>query len=392
MIRRASISLWRAVVPTVLVTVWLAGQAGAVSAAPTGPVGSAQPIRTEQVRVATLPPVSGIRVRLDGNEGITDAAGVVTLLRDRYADVPPSEIEVLDAVVAIDKRTRARVARVFGPGGVRPTIAFDMDYTVGFTLDPGDAADTEIADLGTLAVRSSVGEVKELQPEDVEWFHGQRVVQLNGELEVKDLYWTLQSLDFHGSNLVNRSQQRFEPSKTTSVAVDLLFFTATFRARDALFFHPQGDRIELTYPDGFTRDVPLDNAGRATVGGLPRGEYQVKVIGGGPGMSQPVAITRAQDIDFKVLSWFDIGVGTGSGVLFAVGLLVIGEVSLRRRHRPRCVLPTPVARPALMRPARPAGVVPVAVAHSDRPRRVRLRVATSPAAAPKDRPDGGRNE
>jgi hypothetical protein len=191
-------------------------------------------------------------------------------------------------------------------------------------------------------VRSSVGEVKVVSPGETPWFQAQRVVPLNGVLEVKDLYWTIQSLDRHGSNVVNRSQQRFTPATERHVAVDLLYYTAKFRARDAFLFNPRGSAIDLKFPDGHVERFELDGYGAATVSGLPRGQYTVTVVGGGPGMSQPVSITRNQDVDLKVLSWLDIAIAGFVIIGGLVGLVLVGRMLRKRRAAaaaPREVLP-----------------------------------------------------
>jgi hypothetical protein len=305
------------------------GQAPTASAAdaPTG-----TPTKVEQVSVTSVPPVPGVTVSIDGLTATTGPDGSATLTRQRYLRTPATEIQVTDAggIIELGPDTRARFIRAYYPSSQHPVLSFDIEKQVDFTFHDGDS-EQAANDFDSLTVRSSVGEVKVIQPGETPWFQAQRVVPLNGGLEVKDLYWTVQSLDRHGSNVVNRSQQRFVPAAERHVAVDLLYYTAKFRARDAFLFNPRGSAIDLTFPDGHIERIELDGYGVATVSGLPRGQYTVAVVGGGPGMSQPVAITRNQEVDLKVLSWLDLAIVGFVLIGGLVGLVLLGRTLRKRR-------------------------------------------------------------
>jgi hypothetical protein len=324
-----------------------------VPAALAAPPPDGAPTKLEDVTVTSLPPVEGVAVTLDGQVRFTDADGKVTLTRQRYQGMPPTEIRVETDIVDLGPDSRARFVRAYYADTTHPKLAFDIEKRVDFTFHDGDSVQAAI-DFDSLTVRSSVGEVKVIQPGETPWFQAQRVVPLNGTLEVKDLYWTIQSLDRHGSNVVNRSQQRFTPATERHVAVDLLYYTAKFRARDAFLFNPRGSAIDLKFPDGHVERIELDGYGSATVSGLPRGQYTVTVVGGGPAMSQPVSITRNQDVDLKVLSWLDIAIVAFVIIGGLVGLVLLGRM-LRKRRGPAAA---PREVPPALR-ALPPGDLPV---------------------------------
>lgn len=318
------------------------GVAQAPSAFAAGdPPTTGTPTKVEQVIVTSIPPVPGVVVSIDGQQAVTGSDGSATLSRQRYLRTPATEIQVVDALVDLGPDTRARFVRAYYPGSQHPVLSFDIEKRVDFTFHDGES-EQAANDFDSLTVRSSVGEVKVIQPGETPWFQAQRVVPLNGALEIKDLYWTIQSLDRHGSNVVNRSQQRFTPATERHVAVNLLYYTAKFRARDAFLFNPRGSAIDLKFPDGHTERFELDGYGSALVSGLPRGQYTVTVVGGGPGMSQPVSITRNQDVDLKVLSWLDIAIIGFVIIGGLVGLVLLGRMLRKRRAEaagPREVLP-----------------------------------------------------
>lgn len=324
-----------------LVALTLVGAAG-VAQAPSAFAADPPPggtTKIEEVNVTSLPPIPGVTVTLDGQVAVTKLDGTATFSRPRQSTDP--EIRVETTVIDLSPDARARFVRAYYPASTHPVLAFDIEKRVDFSFHDGDQEQAS-TDFDSLTVRSSVGEVKVVSPGETPWFQAQRVVPLNQTLEVKDLYWTIQSLDRHGSNVVNRSQQRFTPATERHVAIDLLYYTAKFRARDAFLFNPRGSAIDLKFPDGHVERFELDGYGAATVSGLPRGQYTVTVVGGGPGMSQPVSITRNQDVDLKVLSWLDIAIAGFVLIGGLVGLVLLGRMLRKRRAAaaaPREVLP-----------------------------------------------------
>jgi hypothetical protein len=345
-------------VAALLIALTLVGAAG-IAQAPLA-FAADPPASLEDIVVSTLPPVPGAVIEIDGATAVTQEDGKTPVMtRQRCPRGTNCQVQVLGGPVELGPDTRATFVKAYQLGSKEPILAFDIEKRVDFTFHDGDSVQAA-NDFDSLTVRSSVGEVKVIQPGETPWFQAQRVVPRNGALEVKDLYWTIQSLDRHGSNVVNRSQQRFTPATERHVAVDLLYYTAKFRARDAFLFNPRGSAIDLTFPDGHVERIELDGYGAATVSGLPRGQYTVKVVGGGPGMSQPVSITRNQEVDLKVLSWLDIAIVAFVMIGGLVGLVLVGRLLRKRRAAaaaPREVLPSLRALTAGDRPVREFPVI-----------------------------------
>jgi hypothetical protein len=63
---------------------------------------------------------------------------------------------------------------------------------------------------------------------------------------------------------------------------------------------------------------------------LPRGTYQVTIQGAGKAFRTPVALSKAQVAEFKVITWLDMAAIGFFAVLFSVGLVVIGRPHLLR--------------------------------------------------------------
>jgi hypothetical protein len=150
-------------------------------------------------------------------------------------------------------------------------------------------------------------------------------------LRIKHILYRLESVTVHGTNVVNRAQQSFLPAKTRNVQITLLFYRASFTARDAFFGQPAGDRIKLTFPDGTVEYYPLDSSGKAAVASLPRGQYKVSVQGGGLPIGRPVALSSDAAVEVAVLSYLDIALVLGILVLLIVGLPLVRRPHLIRR-------------------------------------------------------------
>ncbi len=303
------------------------------AAAPPG--GDAPPEGREWVDVTTLPPVPGVHLQLADEQAQTDDSGRARFSRPRgLGEVAPA-LHVLDDSAPLTPRSRVRLARVYRATSIAPVVTFEVDFAV--TLGFVDRAQATVAPatVGSLQLKSSVGEVRDIDAAttDTVWLMGQRVVPFGRELQVKNLYWTVQEAIVGGSNVINRSQQRFEPATTQDVSIELLFFTATFRGRDAFFGFTAGSAILLEYPDGHIERHSLGDDGVVVLDGLPRGQYLVTLLGPGKKVTQPVAITRDLFVDLKLFSFVDMGAIVGILLSGAAGLLLLGRRNVRRRAR-----------------------------------------------------------
>ena len=206
-------------------------------------------------------------------------------------------------------------------------VAFDFTDRTGLHID------TER--VSTITLKSTVGGVYRYRDEDLgvpHWLHAQRVTTVQAGPIVRPIEYSVQRVTVEGSNVVNRSQQRFDPTKVQDVTIWLLFFPAEFQVRDALFGFPLGSSIRLTYPDGRELEVPLVD-GHASVASLPRGEYEVSVAGPGVTLSVPLALSRPQDAEIMFLSYYDLAAIAVVVVAFLVGLPLVARWVRRRRAR-----------------------------------------------------------
>lgn len=210
---------------------------------------------TEQVSITTVPPVPDFPVTVDGTTVRTDATGgALVPVRDR-GNLPDRVARNEIYMKVDDANARVVITRVGNRGG-QIQLGLDLFWLVSFDYATvnGDAVDIE--KIGEIHVKSSIGEERTLPPDEPVWLQGSRA---SAGWVNKPIVWTVQEVEYAGSNVVNASQQRFEPRRVQTVPVQLLFFRARFVVRDALFGFPLGSSLRLTYPDGSARTLRLDD-------------------------------------------------------------------------------------------------------------------------------------
>jgi hypothetical protein len=177
--------------------------------------------------------------------------------------------------------------------------------------------------LSEVVIRSSVGTFYRFRGEQLRqpvWLWGAKTVEPLGEPLPKYIVYAVSSVKLRGANIVNEAQQRFIPAEDPELRVELLFYSGTFAAHDAIFGFPAGSAIRLKYPDGHSEVIPLGAGKEVTLHALPRGEYEVTVRGKGLRVSAPVSLTRSQRLDLKFVTWLDLGVVALAVVAFLAGL------------------------------------------------------------------------
>ena len=288
------------------------------------------------VTIDTVPQLAGIPIVVDGRVYKTNRLGRITVeadgaLRDR--------VDVRDARVG--PRTRATFSRWYGnldkPSG-KLTAALDLYFTFEWTFVDLHNRPIPFDRVTSIKFKTSHGRVRTFERKDFgrkHWVQGSRVISTPEGPRRKDLYFTVEKVIVDDTNVVNRAQQRFEPSKRRDMAFRLLFYKMEFSAFDALFKFPIGSGVKLTFPNGKVQEHNFTSAGKLTIDRLPRGEYWVVVNGPGMSFKRPVTLTKNQKVPLEVLSWIDIGFVFGVVFAIALGLLLIGRPWLLRYARLR---------------------------------------------------------
>jgi len=286
--------------------------------------------------IQTSPVVAGATFTLGGQSARTGPDG-----RARMAPASWVELRAKMKVTSppVQARQRARFARWYGLPEFSHTprrdyvvtAAFDLDYRISMSFVDLEHDPVDHGKVSSVEMKDATGVIHRFTGEQLTrpvWLWGTRVVSLQSGPFAKSIYYTVQSVIVGGANVVNQAQQRYEPVKDAALEVRLLFYSATFVGRDAVFGFPVGSAVRLRYPDGQRGRFPFDARHEAVVGSLPRGEYDATIEGPGLPVSAPVSITRPQRLTLKIVTWLDLAV-----VMAAAGAFLGGLPLLRRRLR-----------------------------------------------------------
>jgi hypothetical protein len=377
------------------ITILLAAACVALASVPTAPavgpkrVGAAR----YQLTIATVPRIAGIRFQSAGQVFTTDRNGIARVGLPAGAH----ELRLVDAAVERNG-VRSRFSRwgddSFVPtrkldvrGPVRLEVGFEQSVQVEF--DFVDRADQPVdtSRVTTMTLTSTIGSRESFRPGKPRWLIAGRVARRFHGLEQTRIQYAVQRAVFDGSNVVHKAQQRFYPVANRRVVLHLLLFSARLGAHDLLFGFGVGKKLDLVYPDGRTVSFPMHGR-QIVLGSLPRGTYGIKIHASGYSPAVPLALSKDQVIDLRVISYLDMFV-----IAFAVVALTAFLVLIRRPHLRRRLLllvRRPNLRPRLAdawRRAR-AGPVRLRIARAGGTSSVEPTLATRDhAAAPTEAPE-----
>jgi phospholipase C len=271
--------------------------------------------------IQTVPKVPGMRFSLNGAEFEADPEG--------RASPPwalggaPGSLKALDTDVA--PGVRARLDRWYLGRGI---AAINLFYRVRPTFVDlnGEPVDPQV--VRELSLRGSHGRRHVLGGGRSHWLQGNRVVPESQGRKSTALSWAAEKVVVAGSTVVHRGQQRFFPSETRKLQLRLSLYAARLKVRDALLGFPIGSAVKVTYPDGQEQRQPLGPGAEVTLRQMPRGDYRMTVDALGISSPRPVALSRDQEVDIRVISWLDI-------VIVLLGLASVGLALLFVRRPAR---------------------------------------------------------
>lgn len=303
-------------------------------------VALAAPVTLELV---TVPPVPEARFQLDDQELITDEQGVARVgleastakrtlqLINPFIERPGDTVEFVRwwGGGLRDLSFTAMVPDLRVRRSVRIQVGFRISYQIAFSVVDQTRDPVDPERISVITIKNDAGQTESVTGGEPVMLTGVRPFLERSRLIAKPATYSVQSIEIDGSNAVIAGEQRFAPDQDQEITLTVPLRSVKFRAYDLLFGSPSGRLVELTYPDGRTATVPLDGNGEASVGGLVRGSYTMRVDGEGYAPVQPIALSRSQTVRFPVLSYADVATLVGSALLLLGGLL------LARRHRRR---------------------------------------------------------
>jgi hypothetical protein len=183
-------------------------------------------------------------------------------------------------------------------------------------------------------IRSAQGDLFTFTNGNPAWIPATRVSRFQSGLVVTNLEYSVINLQVDGSDVVNKSQQRFYAHPNDNWKISLILYTLNIRANDGLFGSSVGKSVNLVYPDGHVQNFALDANGSAGIHGLARGNYTVQVLKD-KGLKQiiPVALSRSQTVDINVPTSLDLAVVLGLGLLVGLSLIVFPRLPRKRSQK-----------------------------------------------------------
>jgi hypothetical protein len=285
-----------------------------------------------QLEVQVTPTLAGARIAVNGRVFTSDDQGILQLTMDKPGAY---HLEVLPWDTGEDGK-RLEFSRwgdevftptrdVVVPQVARLEVGFNTRYLVSLTyLDP-DEQPVDVRRIASATISSSVGASQTFPPTEAQWVDATRVVRRPGGLGETQLQYSVDAVHLEGANVVNSKEQRFYPTANLTVPVHVLLHTMRLEARSALLGAEIGSGIWLKRPDGRTDWLPFGPNAELELRLLPRGEYVAQAVAPGLAFAQPVALSRDQVVDLKVVTYEEVIAVTGSLAALALGLLVFGR-------------------------------------------------------------------
>ncbi len=302
-----------------------------ISSAPKGP---------QTAQFQTVPPTPGVTLQIAGQQFVTGADGSTVVV------VPQPGTYDLQVITDTyhNPYTRVEFSRWLSES-FQPTrqihlpaqnqvvqVGLDVYELVGQKFVAPDGSPVPPQRIANFSIRSLQGDAFTFQDGQPRWIPASRVTRRrDGGLDVVPLLYTITSVMVDGSNVVNKAQQQFYAKPNGTWTITLLFYSIQVHAMDALFGFPVGKAVSLQLPNGVVQSLPVDATGTAHATSLARGQYYFQVTGAkGFSPRSPVALSKDQDINARVITLLDMGTVFAAGVLIALGLLIFGKVSLHR--------------------------------------------------------------
>jgi hypothetical protein len=290
--------------------------------------------------IHVIPAFAGARFALDGQIFESDASGVASI------SVQSAGTHVLEALEFEDVGTMRATFSRWGDDFFQPQreielprvtpleVGYDVFYPVTLRFVDLSGEKVNPSRVSAVTIRSGLGAVEEYKYPGPHWLQAVRILRRFIGLVAKELQYSVEQVMVDGSNVVNRTEQRFFIKGEAKWNIRLLLYSVRFSTQDALFGNPVGSHIVIEYPDGEERRVPLAEDGTVQVSSLARGNYMAWVETSGISPPMPISVSRDfQETRLKVITYLDLGAFFLVLAGTAIALAFIGRPRLRSAVR-----------------------------------------------------------
>jgi hypothetical protein len=307
--------------------------------------------------VQTVPSLPGMRLRFDDHTVTTDSQGRARFTEEH--NFAPHTLQLLDITAKLPGGG-AKFVRWAGqrdPDQAFATTVKGLPMRMSYTVTAAFAVQSPVVvSLVTLqgqpldpdkvtsaTLRSGREGVVDVPRSGELWLDTLVPVYRNSTIALEEQTYSLTSVIVGGTNTVDAGRQKFTPAKTSRPVFRTKFFTLKVTAHDLLFKGITGNAARVTYPDGSVHTVPFGSNGMVTVPDLPRGSYQVTVLGGGTPLPSVLVLSRDTTVDLPIATHRDYGAIGLTLLAIMTGLVLVGRgrqrvLAVARRlnpwHRP----------------------------------------------------------
>ncbi len=295
----------------------------------------------------TVPAFPGVRIVFDGKMFQTGSNGSVTITTiagPHIISVLPPHTQPAGTSVRFARwldhtQLRKRVMKLH-KGFETQQIGLAVSHPVSISVIDPTGRLVPSQDITLIKLSNTLGQLFSFSPRRLPVnLVANRILRSNATLLSIPVRYSIREVIMGGVDVVHEGAQGFfvGPSPRTW-KVSALLFPMRIEVRDALFGFPIGHTVQLTLPNGAKRVVDLGSDNMVTLTGLPRGLYQLAPRGLGLGLASPASLSGPLTAKLLMFSWVDVTVVITFGVLFLVGLPLVGGRLVRRKRGVR--LPT----------------------------------------------------
>lgn len=298
-------------------------------------------VNTNNIEIHTVPELGGVQFAVDGKTYTTDEHGIVSIPVAKpgnyHVEMLPYKNDSGDVQAAFSSwgdNTPTPYNDIVVPTEGPIQIAFNISYKVSQSFIDLEGNVVDPQRVTSMTFKRSDGKMFTFADGEPRWLEANHVVRrVNGMVPSPYLY-SLMSLVVNGTNVVSEQQQRFYVKPNDHWTLQLLLFAANVKAHDQLFGFPLGTAILLQYPDNLVQTIPLDSQAQTRILSLPRGQYKIGVkTNMGLSPTSNLTMSRNQEVDLPVMSWWDILTFVLIAVVLGPGVLLIGQPGLRKAIR-----------------------------------------------------------
>jgi hypothetical protein len=291
-------------------------------------------IRPATIEVVTVPVVSGVSITVGSTQRRTGPDGKVKIPVSRtgkYQLRPRFDLDATSDTRVAFQRWQDQQYKpdrtIDVKGDATYVLGLRVAHRGSLRFKDLDGRPVDPSQISYARLSASSSELVLRDFDDV-WFEAATAVSRTGGLVESRLLWRLNEIVMAGTNVVNRGQQSWQPVPGESWTAELLLYDLSVTTEDALTGEPVSGTLELVYPDGSSRTLEMGQGAATRFTSLPRGTYTLKFHGAGHVPPTPVALSRSQPANLRVITTFDASVALGALLLVAAALVWIG-----RRHQ-----------------------------------------------------------